>query len=436
MKPILKIAFIALILVTLFITLVYGYKNWGKPTSSTESINPSEAIHSVSGYAKETILLTPNLEHNFRANNFLIPLKSYGLELSAGNIASKINLDIPLPITIEKFNQKYLYSYISQESGSHIVRYAGKEIKGSEYLDFHGYVLHKDGTFTFMEYVPDLKDRSIHLGLKRVNSLGGVLWSWDSRGHITKEHFVKFSNSLNETNAINEKLPLSEILIQIRKKYSDFVLNVLGVDIYKRLVDIKLHLSNKTYRLFDRYINSVDHIHANSIQYLDNEKYILVSARHLDALFIIEVSTGQIVWSLGGPYSNFTKNRVIGDPRGGFSHQHDAVIYKNRLYLFDNANMFSDLPSRAVVYTFDIKNPNNSRFLFEYLEPYKRRRLSMASVQPLDDDRILIGWGGVPLGPDRQKTSVGASIVNMKNNTTEWQLDFKPGWTSYRARGY
>ena len=148
------------------------------------------------------------------------------------------------------------------------------------------------------------------------------------------------------------------------------------------------------------------------------------------------MKTGSIIWSLGGPYSTFTKNRVIGDPRGGFSHQHDARVFKDKLYLFDNANMQLGLPSRAVVYTFDMKNPSNCKFLFEYIEPYMRRRLSMASVQPLDDDRILIGWGGVPLGPDRQKTSVGASIVNMKNNTTEWQLDFKPGWTSYRARGY
>jgi hypothetical protein len=430
-----KIALAALIFTTLIITLVYRPKHWGKAALSTESINPSEAVYSISGYAKETILLTPNLEPNFRATNFTTPLKSYGLELLPGNKASKINLDIPLPITIEKSDSKYLYSYISQESGLYTVKYADKVIKGSEYLDFHDYVVHKDGTFTFMEYIPDLKDRSMHLGLKRIDSQNRVLWFWDSRSHITKEHFVKFSDSINENAAIKEKLPLFEALRRIRKQYSTFALNILGTDIFNWLADIKLHLPNRTYRLFDRYIHLVDHIHANSIQYLENEKYILVSARHLDALFIIEVSTGQIVWSLGGPYSTFSKNRVVGDPRGGFSHQHDAVVYKDRLYLFDNANMFSDFPSRAVVYTFDMKNPNNCRFLYEYLEPSKRRRLSMGSIQPLDEDRILIGWGGVPLY-DRDLPSAAASIVSMKDKKNEWQVDFRPSWTSYRVRAY
>lgn len=418
------------IVLSIFFAFTMFY--WSTNKESLNVTDPALAIHSISGKAKETILLTPSLEYTYRSTNFVAPMKSYGLELNPGNLPSIVNLDIKSPITIEKYGSKYLYFNIDKVSGEQKVRYDGKEIKVSKDLDMHDSVVHEDGTFTFIEYLHDTKDRSVYLGLKRVNSEGRVLWSWDSRRHISKENYVKEPNYLIETK---EQLPWHEILSRLRKKYSELALNILGIDIYERLVRIRLHLPSRTFKLFDSYINLVDFIHANSIQYLDKEKYILVSARNLDTLFIIEVKTGLIVWSLGGPHSRFTKNRVVGDPRGGFSHQHDAYVYKNRLYLYDNANMLPGLPSRAVVYTFDMKDPNNCRFLFEYLEPYGKRRLSMGSIQPLNQDRILIGWGGVPLY-DRFSPSAAASIVSMKTKKTEWQVDFKPGWTTYQTRGY
>lgn len=397
-------------------------------------IDPSLSIHSIKGKHKETILLTPNSEPLFKATNFIPPLSSYAQELAPDNKASIVNLDVALPIYVYKHGSKYLYFDIEPASGKYNVRYDGKKIKTSDNVDFHDFVVHQDRTFTYMEYLPDSKDRAIHLGLKRVDSEGRVLWSWDSRRHISPENFIKEPKSTIE---VEEQLPLFELLTRVREKYSKVTLDIVGSSKYERLVMTKLYLPfiSRKVKLFDSYINLIDHIHANSIQYLENEKYILVSARHLDALFVIELKTGLIVWSVGGPYSRFTPNRVVGDPRGGFSHQHDAFVYKNRLYLFDNANMQLGLPSRAVVYTFDMKNPNNSRFLFEYLEPYGKRRLSMGSIQPLDEDRILIGWGGVSL-PERSLPSAAASIVNMKNKKTEWQVDYKPGWTSYRVRAY
>lgn len=432
MRILKKIAIIILTLYTSIVISVYFAEDWKSASSPTKIIDPFTAIDSIRGYAKETIVLTPTLEQPFKTANFVSPKGSYGLEVRPNNQPSVIEAGNVLPVNIEKHGSKFSVFYIDPiRQNKTQFKFDDVNIDVSKDLDMHDQVIHLDGSFTFLEYVPNYRNKSLDLQLKRITGQGQVLWVWNSNQHISKEHVV-----MESVHRATEIKPLKEKLRDIRRSYSNSILELSGSEIFQFLTDIYIPLPNRRIQLLDNQVGLVDHIHANSIQYLNNEKYILVSARHLDALFIIEVKTGSIIWSLGGPYSTFTKNRVIGDPRGGFSHQHDARVFKDKLYLFDNANMQLGLPSRAVVYTFDMKNPSNSKFLFEYIEPYKRRRLSMASVQPLDGDRILIGWGGVPLGPDRQKTSVGASIVNMKNNTTEWQLDFKPGWTSYRARGY
>jgi hypothetical protein len=426
-----KIVIFALIFYCLIAISVYFAENWKSSSKSssplTKIIDPSTAIDSIRGYAKETIVLTPTLEQPFKSENFVPPISSYGLQVRPNNQSSVIEAGNVLPVNIEKHGSKYSFFSIDPISKNKILfAFGDVNINVSKDIDMHDQVIHQDGSFTFLEYVPNYKNRSLDLQLKRITGQGQVLWVWNSNKHISREHVVREP----EIKSLKKKLR------DIRRSYSNSILELFGSDIFQFLTNIYIPFPNRTIQLLDNQVGLLDHIHANSIEYLNDEKYILVSARHLDTLFIIEVKTGSIIWSLGGPYSTFTKNRVIGDPRGGFSHQHDARVFKNKLYLFDNANMQLGLPSRAVVYTFDMKNPNNCKFLFEYIEPYNRRRLSMGSVQPLDDDRVLIGWGGVPLGPDRQNTSVGASIVNMKNNRAEWQLDFKPSWTSYRARGY
>jgi len=412
--------------------LVY-YSEGSSESFSKKDLDPSMAIHSVNGTAKETILLTPNLEHPYRSTNFISPMVGYGLELRPSRRPQLIPTSENTPIYMDRMGGLYSWFHISKTTGKPSFVFDGKTKITPKYLDSHDQVIHPDGSFTFMEYLPDWSNRSIHLVLKRIDAEGRVLWSWNSEKYISKDNYVKYTPPINNNS---EAVPLKVSLQNIREQYSSLILNLVGGDLYESLLKIRLPLYRRSISIFSENAEIIDTIHGNSIQYLDNESYILVSARHLDTVFIIDVRTGSIVWSLGGPASRFTKNRVIGDPRGGFSHQHTARVYNNRLYIYDNANMYPDLPSRAVVYTFDMRNPNNCRFIFEYLEPYGKRRLSMGSIQPLDKDRILVGWGGVPLGPDRKNPSAAASIVNMKTKQTEWQLDFKPSWTSYRAIAY
>ena len=100
------------IVLSIFFTFTMFY--WSTNKESLNVTDPALAIHSISGKAKETILLTPSLEHTYRSTNFVAPMKSYGLELNPGNLPSIVNLDIKSPITIEKYGSKYLYFNIDK----------------------------------------------------------------------------------------------------------------------------------------------------------------------------------------------------------------------------------------------------------------------------------------------------------------------------------
>jgi hypothetical protein len=156
-----------------------------------------------------------------------------------------------------------------------------------------------------------------------------------------------------------------------------------------------------------------------------------VSARHLDTVFIIDRKTGDLKWSLGGKFSRVTPNRPVGDPRGGFSHQHYVRIAGNRLYVFDNGNLFPELPSRAVVYQLDSQPP--SRMVFEFPEPRGKQRYSLGSVQLLKDNQLLIGWGAVN-EPDMDAPQRAVSIVNMDNGKEVFSIDMEPSWLTYRVK--
>ena len=121
----------------------------------------------------------------------------------------------------------------------------------------------------------------------------------------------------------------------------------------------------------------------------------------------------------------------VGDPRGGFSHQHYARIVGNRLFVFDNGNLFPDLPSRAVVYQLDSQPAN--RMVFEFPEPNGKQRYSLGSVQLLKDDQLLIGWGAVN-EMDMDKPQRAVSIVNMADGKEVFSIDMAPSWLSYRVK--
>jgi hypothetical protein len=106
----------------------------------------------------------------------------------------------------------------------------------------------------------------------------------------------------------------------------------------------------------------VDAFHCNSIEVDPTNGNLLISARHMDSIFYIEKSTGQILWKMGG--ATYTKDDAtyvpVVDP---FHTQHDARFQPNwtprcsggsgQISLFDDETT-STQPARAVVYDVSI----------------------------------------------------------------------------------
>jgi hypothetical protein len=175
-----------------------------------------------------------------------------------------------------------------------------------------------------------------------------------------------------------------------------------------------------------------DYVHANSIQRRKNGN-VVVSARHLDTVFEIERTTGQLAWVLPGPKAKMSGFRIEGDPFTGFSHQHTATIYGDDiLLLFDNGNLFENRPSRAVMYRMDWRH-GVAKFVKHFLEPNGKQRPATGSAYIIDKQRLIVGWGYL-YPSDRQSVQRGVSIFDIDSGQETFSINFSPGYDSYRAK--
>jgi len=169
----------------------------------------------------------------------------------------------------------------------------------------------------------------------------------------------------------------------------------------------------------------VDVFHCNSID-VDATGNLLVSSRHMSAVFYIDKATGNVVWKLGG--SSFNKDgaqyiQVIDDDAGGFSMQHDARFQPNGdVTMFDDHGNLAGT-ARAVEYALDF-TAHTAKSVFEV--PADVKSGYMGSFRKYADGESVIGWGG--LDPDLRAFSEvdpsGAIVLD---------VSFGSGDESYRA---
>lgn len=142
------------------------------------------------------------------------------------------------------------------------------------------------------------------------------------------------------------------------------------------------------YEAFGYNPNHYDYCHGNSLEE-DTDGNLLVSFRHLNSVYKIDHTTGQILWRLGGKSSDFT---FAND--SGFSGQHDARRLTNgNISVFDNANT-SVFPqfSRAVEYQLDTVNGIATR-VSEYLYNIPFHARAMGNYQTTPQGNQLINYG-------------------------------------------
>lgn len=132
---------------------------------------------------------------------------------------------------------------------------------------------------------------------------------------------------------------------------------------------------------------NISHIHMNSIQIV-NESYVLISSKNLCEATLIDWTSGEIIWRLGGLKNQFQ----FESDSLMFSGQHHVQLNENYLTLFDNGVLAYPNQSSAVTYSLnqdDLSALQVSRYYNKHNEFY----LFMGAVHPLKNKHQVVCWG-------------------------------------------
>ena len=187
---------------------------------------------------------------------------------------------------------------------------------------------------------------------------------------------------------------------------------------------------------FNNYIalpdlGEVDLFHLNSLDRQGDGDYV-VSARHLDAVFRVDRTTGDLDWILssqpaGGHVENMggaQRLTIVDDPLGGPRRPHDARLNGDILTLFDNRLQTGDV-ARAVAYEIDVVS-GTATLLWQIDEPLGRSSFGLGAVRVQADGARLITWGG--LQPLYEEYDVAGNLL--------LSVTGAPAGTSYRVVKY
>ncbi len=169
----------------------------------------------------------------------------------------------------------------------------------------------------------------------------------------------------------------------------------------------------------------VDVFHCNSID-VDQDGNLLVSARHMDSVFMVSKATGAVLWKLGG--ATYCKDdagyvTVEDDPQTTFYRQHDArLLPEGGLSMFDDQTSMHG-PARGVVYSLDV-DAGTATWVWQY--DGRGSSEVMGSFRISSDGSRVIGWG-TPGGGDPSFTEVDV------NGHSLLDFVFPDGTQSYRA---
>ena len=132
----------------------------------------------------------------------------------------------------------------------------------------------------------------------------------------------------------------------------------------------------------------IDAYHHNAFE-TQADGNILLCLRNMDLVVLIDKASGQVIWNLGGPLSDF----AFTDANGAFAQQHDAhLLPDDRILIYDNATGSQPQVSRGVEYQLDHEQ-GTATVLQTWPHPDGSFASSQGSIQRLEDGGTLIGWG-------------------------------------------
>jgi hypothetical protein len=163
-----------------------------------------------------------------------------------------------------------------------------------------------------------------------------------------------------------------------------------------------------------------DAYHFNAIDPLPNNQ-LLVSYRHLNAIYKVDLNTGSIVWKLGG-VPTAKSLTIVGDPNNGFSGQHDVrSLGDGTITLHDNETRRSFQP-RAIRYRID-EAAKTATLVEQNTNASETSSFCCGSARKLPGGNWVEGWGG--LSDVTEQTADGTEV---------FRLTFGNGRFSYRTQ--
>jgi len=139
-----------------------------------------------------------------------------------------------------------------------------------------------------------------------------------------------------------------------------------------------------------------DIVHMNSIEPDGNA--LILSFRHLDAVYKIDRTTGNVIWKLGGVQTPQSLT-VLNDPYGSYplGGQHDArVMPDGTITIHDNGTNLTGHPPRTVHYAID-EQAHTATLLDSVPDPDVPSSPCCGSARRSTDGAWTINWGGNPV---------------------------------------
>lgn len=218
--------------------------------------------------------------------------------------------------------------------------------------DFHEFRITEDDTMLWVAYVPTQTDLS---------EIGGPEDGWVTDG-VVQEIDIDTGEVLFEWSSLDH-VPVTATVLDFAAEQE-----------WNELVGTEE--------------SPLDYFHINSARH-DDDGDLLISARHTHAVYKIDSETGELLWTLGGPESDFDLPEDAY-----FSWQHDAQREDDgTIRIFDNAATPAYRENSRVLWL-DLDKDDQSVSIADQLEaPETRLSDYMANASRLDNGNLLVGWG-------------------------------------------
>jgi hypothetical protein len=167
-----------------------------------------------------------------------------------------------------------------------------------------------------------------------------------------------------------------------------------------------------------------DAYHINSISE-DTDGNLLVTSRHMSAVYKIARRSGRVLWKLGGRHGDF---KLSGDAR--FRYAHDAERAPDgTITLFDNnaGPTRGNGASRALRLSVNTRR-RTARVVRAYRHPTGAVADSQGNTDELPDGNVFVGWGISPWFSEYTSDGRMVFAAHFKNAWSQSYRAFKGDW--------